>query len=112
MTDTKPDHERVLDVILGPVYWCDYEIASKVGAQHNSVHRAIHTLRHREPYVSQYEILKRWRHEEGRATVKEYRAVRRDDATAHEWRQVNAPCPACGSFYRRGGWCSRCKKKL
>jgi methionyl-tRNA synthetase len=28
---------------------------------------------------------------------------------ARDWRQVSEACPECGSFYRRGDFCNRCK---
>ena len=108
MTHDKPDYERVLALLQSTPgrYYPTWDIAQRVGCQHNSCQRALHQLRVDRGLA---QIVSR-PHKD--TQVKEYAWT--DGLTLRAaWRQVDSRC-ACGSFYQRltaAGWaCNKCRE--
>jgi hypothetical protein len=108
MTHDKPDYERVLALLQTTPgrYYPTWDIAQRIGSQHNSVQRALHQLRVDRGLA---QIVSR---PHAGTQVKEYAWCEGLTLRA-AWRQVDAICPHCrGSFYQRltaAGWaCNLC----
>lgn len=98
------DYIRVLSAISGEEFLPTYAIADKIGSQDNSVQRAIHKLRHDQPWVTDYVIEKK-----PNPAVKGgvmYRAAPRSGQRKVHWKMSQARCK-CGSWYKiiiDGSW--------